>query len=41
MWMPFGSNFIVSSRTFEMWGRAPARDHGYGSPTIARLWLEK
>jgi peptide/nickel transport system substrate-binding protein len=42
MWMPFGSNFIVFQPHLRNVGAGVLRaTHGYGSPTIARLWLEK
>ncbi len=42
MWMPFGSNFIVFQPHLRNVASGVLRaTHGYGSPTIARLWLEK
>ena len=42
MWMPFGSNFIVFQPHLRNVGAGVLRaTHGYGSPTIARLWLDR
>jgi peptide/nickel transport system substrate-binding protein len=42
MWMPFGSNFIVFQPHLRNVGAGIMRaTHGYGSPTIARLWLDR
>jgi peptide/nickel transport system substrate-binding protein len=42
MWMPFGSNFIVFQPHLRNVAAGVLRaTHGYGSPTIARLWLDK
>ena len=40
--MPFGSNFIVFQPHLRNVGAGVLRaTHGYGSPTIARLWLDR
>ena len=42
MWMPFGSNFIVFQPHLRNVGAGVLRaTHGYGSPTIVRLWLDR
>jgi peptide/nickel transport system substrate-binding protein len=42
MWMPFGSNFIVFAPHLRNVGAGVMRaTHGYGCPTIARLWLDR
>ncbi len=42
MWMPFGSNFIVFQPHLRNVASGVLRaTHGYGSPTIARLWLDR
>ncbi|HMH52652.1 MAG TPA: ABC transporter substrate-binding protein [Candidatus Acidoferrum sp.] len=42
MWMPFGSNFIVFQPHLRNVGAGVLRaTHGYGSPTIARVWLDR
>ena len=42
MWMPYDTGFLLFSRTCGTWRPAfCAAPIGYGSPTIARLWLDK
>jgi len=42
MWMPFGSNFIVFQPHLRNVASGVLRaTHGYGSPTIARVWLDR
>jgi peptide/nickel transport system substrate-binding protein len=42
MWMPYDNGFVVAQPHVRNWG-SPAlrRTDGYGSPAIARLWLDK
>jgi peptide/nickel transport system substrate-binding protein len=42
MWMPHGSNFVLSQPYLRnVAGGVMRATHGYGSPTIARLWIDK
>jgi peptide/nickel transport system substrate-binding protein len=42
MWMPFGSNFVMFQPHLRNFAGGVLRGTiGYGSPTIARLWLDK
>jgi peptide/nickel transport system substrate-binding protein len=41
MWMPYDNGFVVTQpRVRNMASRALRRTDGYGSPTIARVWLD-
>jgi ABC-type transport system substrate-binding protein len=42
MWMPHGSNFVVFQPYLRnMAGSVMRATHGYGSPALARLWIDK
>ena len=42
MWMPHGSNFVLyQPHLRNVAGGVMRATHGYGSPTIARLWIDK
>jgi hypothetical protein len=42
MWMPYDNGFLASSRISATSGRWPsAATTGYGSSTLARLWIDK
>ena len=42
MWMPHGSNFVVFQPYLRNVAGGVLRGTiGYGSPTIARLWIDK
>jgi hypothetical protein len=42
MWMPYDNGFLVyQPQMRNMSARALQRTDGYGSPTLARAWLDK
>jgi len=41
MWMPFGSTHRFQPHLRNVGAGVLRATHGYGSPTIARLWIDK